>query len=138
MLCRRLTDVSLRALALATALVPCSLLLACTQPAPALSDLEQQVFTRSCAFSACHPASASPAGGLSLVGSTYEKLVNAKSTLAPDKLRVVPFQPDQSFFFEKIAQEKPSAGKRMPPGQPLPDEEIAQIRAWIEAGAENK
>lgn len=110
----------------------------CSPPAPPLSSLEQNVFARSCTFSACHPASASPAGGLSLAGSTFEKLVNAKSKLAPDKLRVVPFQPDQSFFFEKIAQEKPSAGKRMPPDQALPDEEIAQIRAWIEAGAENK
>jgi hypothetical protein len=133
---RRLFDVS--PLAMAAALVPLSLVLGCSPPAPPLSDLEKQVFTRSCAFSACHPASTSPAGGLSLAGGSYEKLVNVKSTLAPDKLRVVPFQPDQSFFFEKIAQEKPSVGKRMPPGQPLPDEEIAQIRAWIEAGAENK
>ncbi len=123
---------------MAAALAPVVLAAACSQPAPPLSDLEQRVFTRSCTFSACHPSSASPAGGLSLAGSTFEKLVNAKSTLAPDKLRVVPFQPDQSFFFEKIAQEKPSVGKRMPPGQALPEDEIAQIRAWIEAGAENK
>lgn len=107
-------------------------------PAPPLSDVEQKIFTRGCMFSSCHSASASPAGGLSLAGSTYEKLVNAKSTLAPEKLRVVPFDPDASFLYEKIAQDKPSAGKRMPPGQPLPEDEIAMIRAWIAGGAENK
>lgn len=127
---------SCSALAVATALSALSF--AACAPAPPLSDIEQKVFTRSCAFSSCHGASASPAGGLSLVGSTYERLVNVKATLAPDKQRVVPADPTGSFLFEKIAQDKPSAGKRMPPGQPLAEDEIAMIRAWIEAGAENK
>lgn len=107
-------------------------------PAPPLSDVEQKVFARGCVFSSCHAANGSPAGGLSLAGSTFEKLVNVKSTLAPEKQRVVPFDPDQSFLFEKLAQDKPSAGVRMPPGQPLAEDEIAMIRAWIVAGAENK
>lgn len=132
------SDVGSRGNRWLAALLPVLAAVGCAQPAPPLSDLEQRVFTRSCTFSACHPSSAAPAGGLNLVGSTFDRLVNVKSTLAPDKLRIVPGQPDQSFFYEKIAQDKPSAGKRMPPGQALPDEEIAQIRAWIEAGAENK
>ncbi len=107
-------------------------------PSPPLSEIEQSVFTRSCAFSSCHGSGVSPAGGLSLAGSTYERLVNVKSSLASEKLRVVPSAPDSSFLFEKIAQDKPSAGKRMPPGQPLGEDDIAKIRAWIEAGAENK
>ncbi len=112
--------------------------LAACAPAPPLSDVEAKVFARGCVFSSCHAANGSPAGGLSLSGSTFDKLVNVKSTLAPQKPRVVPFDPEQSFLFEKIAQDKPSAGMRMPPGQPLAEDEIAMIRAWIVAGAENK
>lgn len=124
--------------ALAAAAALSALSLAACAPAPPLSDIEQKVFTRSCVFSSCHAANGSPAGGLSLAGSTFEKLVNVKSTLAPQKPRVVPSDPDGSFLFEKIAQDKPSAGMRMPPGQPLAEDEIAMIRAWIVAGAENK
>jgi hypothetical protein len=124
------------ALAAGTALL--SLTFAACAPAPPLSDVEQKVFAHSCVFSSCHAANGSPAGGLSLAGSTFEKLVNVKSTLVPQKQRVVPFDPDQSFLYEKISQDKPSAGMRMPPGQPLAEDEIAMIRAWIVAGAENK
>lgn len=115
-----------------------ALSIAACAPAPPLSAVEQQVFARGCVFSSCHGASGSPAGGLSLAGSTFEKLVNVKATLAPQKQRIVPFDPEQSFLFEKISQDKPSAGVRMPPGQPLAEDEIAMIRAWIVAGAENK
>lgn len=122
----------------AAGVVLAGLSFAACAPAPQLSTVEQQVFARSCAFSSCHSASASPAGGLNLVGSTYERLVSVKSTLAPDKQRVVPSDPAGSFLFEKISQDKPSTGKRMPPGQPLAEDEIAMIRGWIEAGAEDK
>lgn len=106
-------------------------------PDPPLSQLETQIFMRSCQFSSCHGAGVAPAGGLSLVDKTFERLVGVRATLAPDKQRVVPFDAARSFLFEKIANEKPSVGKRMPPAQPLPDEEIEQIRAWINAGAPN-
>lgn len=106
-------------------------------PSPPLSEIENSVFTKSCVFSTCHGASSAPAGGLSLAGSTYERLINVKSAQAPEKRLVVPSDPAGSFLFEKIAQDKPSVGKRMPPGQPLAEEDIAKIRAWIEAGGQN-
>jgi len=106
-------------------------------PAPPLSWIEEQVFHRSCSFATCHAAAGSPAGGLSLGAATFDALVNVKSTLAPDRMRVVPGDPDNSLLFDKIASDKPKIGARMPPAQALDPEEIEQIRSWILAGAPN-
>lgn len=106
-------------------------------PSPPLSQIEQQVFQRSCSFATCHAATGTPAGGLSLGAATFEKLVNVKSTLAPGLMRVVPGDPDSSLLFDKIASDKPKFGARMPPSQALDPEEIEQIRSWIIAGAQN-
>ena len=113
-----------------------SLLGACA-PEPTLSQIEQQVFQRSCSFATCHQSVGTPAGGLRLGAATYEQLVNAKSSLDPNQLRVVPGDPDASFLLDKIASEKPKSGQRMPPAQALEPEEIEMIRAWILAGAKN-
>lgn len=109
----------------------------CKEPPP-LSQIEQQIFTRSCNFSSCHSGSAATgSGGLSLESPSFAKLVNAKASI-PGKTRVVPFDPDQSYLMEKLTKDKPTAGSRMPlASDPLPDEEIEMIREWIAGGALN-
>lgn len=109
----------------------------CSKPPP-LSQIEQTTFVRSCSLStSCH-AGASAAGGLDLKTGAFEHLVNARSMQAPSKMRVVPGDPDASYLFEKITNNKPTVGKRMPPNSdPLPDEEIEMIREWIAGGALN-
>lgn len=104
--------------------------------APKLSEIETEVFAKSCAFSTCHKG-ASPAGGLALDGPAYENLVGVAATGAPGKKRVVPGDPDNSYIVEKMTKAKPQSGEQMPPTAPLSDEKIEMIRAWIEAGAEN-
>lgn len=113
-------------------------LVACKEPPP-LSQIEQQIFTRSCNFSSCHSASAAAgAGGLNLESPSFAKLVNVKSGVVSSKTRVVPFDPDQSYLMEKLTQTRPTAGGRMPlVSDPLPDEEIEMIREWIAGGALN-
>lgn len=110
----------------------------CKEP-PQLSQIEQQIFTRSCNFSSCHAGSAAAgAGGLSLESPSFAKLVGVKSGVVSTKTRVVPFEPDQSYLMEKLIQAKPAAGGRMPlVSDPLPEEELEMIRAWIAAGALN-
>ncbi|HND10002.1 MAG TPA: hypothetical protein PKL17_02415 [Pseudomonadota bacterium] len=113
------------------------LLLSGCSPEPSLGQIERDVFQRSCSFATCHQSTGTPAGGLSLGASTYDQLVNAKSTLSPGQMRVVPGDPDASFLMEKLTSDKPKFGQRMPPAQALEPEEIEKMRAWILAGAKN-
>lgn len=108
----------------------------CKEP-PTLSQIEQRIIARSCVSSSCH-SSDSPAGGLDLKNAVHDHLVNARSFEVPTKMRVVPGDPDASFFFEKIISDTPTTGRRMPiASPPLPDEEIEMIREWIVSGAPN-
>lgn len=104
---------------------------------PKLSIIEQQVLHPSCTFSSCH-GSDSPKDGLSLMGSTYDALVNHRSTELPDRFLVLPADPDGSYLLEKLTRDRPSAGSRMPyASSPLDAKAIAAIRQWIELGAPN-
>jgi hypothetical protein len=62
--------------------------------------------------------------------------VNVESSeVAPEK-RVAPGNSAASFLIEKLASAQPRSGSQMPLGSnPLPADEIALIRAWIDAGA---
>ena len=102
---------------------------------PRLSVIEQRIFQPSCTFSSCHGAD-SPKAGLSLTGSTYEKLVNQGSTQVSGRFLVLPEDPDGSYLLEKLSDDSPTFGTRMPyASDPLPAEKIAAIRKWIESGA---
>ena len=50
--------------------------------------------------------------------------------------RVVPGNPDESLLMKKLEDSQP-CGTSMPPGAPLPAEQIDQVRAWIEQGAKD-
>lgn len=114
----------------------CAAFIGCSKP-PSLSQIEQQVFAPRCQFGPCHQGS-SPAGGLSLVAPSFEKLVNTRSFQAPSRIRVIPSDPDNSYLMEKLVSPKPTVGVRMPPGfDPLSEEELVAIRDWILGGAQN-
>lgn len=104
---------------------------------PRLSVIEQQILQPSCTFSSCH-GTESPKAGLSLTGSTHGQLVNQPSSQVEGRLRVIPSDPDRSYLLEKLVDEIPTAGSRMPyTSSPLPEEKILAIRRWIELGAPN-
>ena len=105
-------------------------------PPPTLSEIETDIFAKSCAFSTCHKG-ASPAGGISLDGSTYAQLVNKESAVVPGKILVVPGDPAASYLYEKLIQAKPAMGTQMPPTAPLSAARLETIEAWITAGAKN-
>jgi hypothetical protein len=96
----------------------------------------QPLLTARCALSGCH-AGSSPQEGMDLsAGEAWRHLVNVGSEEIPGEMRVKPGDPDHSVLFEKISQDQPRAGTRMPQGaQPLSAEEIEQIRLWILGGA---
>jgi hypothetical protein len=105
--------------------------------APRLSELVETLFVPTCVLGRCHTTSV-PAGELSFTGrriSVHAALVNAASSEQPQRMRVVPFDPDASYLMEKLTSEQPAVGTSMPPMGLLPEDYIDRIRAWIAAGA---
>jgi hypothetical protein len=104
---------------------------------PRLSELVESVFVPTCVLGRCHTTLA-PEGELSFTGrriSVHAALVNAASSERPDRMRVVPYDPDASYLMEKLESDTPSVGTRMPPLGALPQSYIERVRAWIAAGA---
>ena len=107
----------------------------------AFHDIQEYVFDKSCASSACHAAPAN-SRGLSLeYGLSYDALVgvvpqNPAAVAAGMKL-VDPENPENSFLLTKlIGPESADQGSRMPfGGGMIHIGKIEAIRTWIEAGA---
>jgi hypothetical protein len=132
-----------------------------TEPlAPTFSNVFSQVVLRgggACASAQCHGLARGGGLKLDLKGAVHAQLLGIASEglcidggasdagpgfetcgcASTGKIRVVPFKPEESLFFEKIAGE-PACGERMPPtGEPLPTEKVELVRQWILAGAPN-
>ena len=105
------------------------------------SQQVQPILTDRCAFGGCH-ASTSPAAEQSLAeGLAYVNVYNVPSQELPSMDRVEPGDPDQSYLVHKIQGthlDVGGTGLRMPRGQePLSQDQINLIRAWIQQGARN-
>lgn len=101
------------------------------------------ILQNTCESFLCHGGRL-PKGNMKLVaGEEYHALVGVPSDEAPDVLRVKPGDPDHSYMYAKLTGQQEAlggSGDRMPAGEaliapPLPDDEIALIRTWIEEGA---
>jgi hypothetical protein len=100
---------------------------------PTLDSIEAGIFTTSCALEYCHGRT--PAWGLNLAADTqtvYDRLVNVRALSCEGWTRVTPGDPEHSLLWNKVSQEKPACGERMPFGfEPLPDAALECIRGWI-------
>jgi hypothetical protein len=102
--------------------------------APSFAADVYPIIAVSCA--PCHTLS--PSGGLAMLDaeSAYCMLVNVESTCmgAP---RVVPGDAASSYLIEKITNDTPTCGLRMPRSGPpyLEPADIAVFEAWIDEGA---
>jgi hypothetical protein len=102
--------------------------------AGSLDDIHRTIILRSCAGQAglCHNGQFEP--NLATPAQTYENLVLRPSIERGKQARVVPGDPDLSLLMDKLRNK--DVISQMPLGaEPLPDEEIAAIEAWIEDGA---
>jgi hypothetical protein len=99
---------------------------------PVWSEIHPKLILTRCATSGCHDKAA--AGDLDMSDScaAYSALLAAGSCR---KKRVVPGD-GSSFLLEKVENDQPSCGTRMPTSGPLSEAEIAALRKWIEDGAE--
>jgi hypothetical protein len=100
----------------------------------------QPIYNQSCATSAiCHANGANYVVLANGVSWANTFLVEADGVNGPQGFFVDPFLPASSFLFEKVAgTQGPTGGARMPyNGDPLPEDQIELIRAWIAEGAAN-
>ena len=112
-----------------------------SQPCPARTGLaatlpmvQTQIFTPICTL--CH-GGVVPDAGLNLQqGMSFANLVNVPSTQT-NLLRVVPGDPEASYLIHKLEGRASIVGHRMPPPPFLSNAEIALVRGWILAGAQD-
>ncbi len=93
-----------------------------------------EVFAMSCAFSGCH-SGGDPAAGLSLEGDFAGRIVGVASEQRAGFLLVDPGNPNKSYLLLKVRGDDEIISQQMPPGNPLPAEQVEIIRAWIASGA---
>jgi hypothetical protein len=107
--------------------------------APTLTQLQSTIFTPIC--SGCHTGGGSslPSSmNLSNAAATFAAIVGVASTEQASVLRVSAGNPDASYLVRKIEGAAGITGGRMPlGGAPLDPTLIANVRAWITAGALN-
>jgi hypothetical protein len=111
-----------------------------TSGGASLADIQQQIFTPSCAFFGCHDAVIQQGGlNLSSVAASHAGLLNAASTLCAGRTLVVAGDPNASYLMNKVGASIDRCGAQMPDIGGLPslsNEQLEQIGSWIEAGAE--
>jgi hypothetical protein len=106
-------------------------------PTVTLEQVQEAVLSPRCAVQFCHSGDF-PAAQLNLEeGESFDELLNVVPiTLAAANaglLLVDPGDAENSFLYVKITNPTPQQGFRMPlTGDPLTEQEIALVRAWIE------
>jgi len=90
------------------------------------TEVQQQIFTASCAFSGCHG------------GSSPANIVNVASSEKPSLDRIEPSDPDNSYLYLKVLGDSSISGARMPSGGAMLSQDLLDLlRDWIERGAPN-
>ncbi|HTE54880.1 MAG TPA: hypothetical protein VK698_28700 [Kofleriaceae bacterium] len=102
--------------------------------AGSLDQIHREIVSQRCSGQPglCHNGQFEP--NLSTPALFYDYMVRRPALEKPDRLRVEPGDPDASFLVDKLRNR--DVGTQMPLGaEPLAEEEIALIEAWIENGA---
>jgi len=104
-------------------------------PLSKLSDIQQKVFTQTCALSNCHGSTNNQANLLLTGGNAFANLVNVQSLLFPQFKRVAPDSSSKSLIIKILRGE---VNPRMPLNRnPLDPAVIDSIAKWIDNGALN-
>jgi hypothetical protein len=96
----------------------------------------QPIFRRQCALAGgCHLGDAAALGMDLSEGQSLLNTVNVPSAYDENLIRVVPRDSANSFLYQKITQDSPAFGSRMPLTGTLVASDIDLIRRWIDEGA---
>ncbi len=97
------------------------------------AQIHEEVLFPSCGFASCH---GSGVGGLTIAAdTTASDLINVAAMGMPDKMYVVPGDPDNSYLVMKMENTPGISGGVMPTTGVLDPDRVDTIRAWIAAGA---
>jgi len=102
------------------------------------TDVFNQVVALECI--GCHNGSSSTLPGsmdLSTQDKAYAAWANVDSIEMPALKRVKPGDSANSWVYQKVTQDDPGVGTKMPPFKTLGQDQIALLKAWIDAGAKN-
>jgi hypothetical protein len=104
--------------------------------------IQRQIFTPSCAVSACHDSQTHQNDLILETGTSYGALIDVTPTnsaaAADGWKRVLPGDSSRSYLYHKVEGDLPSGayGGRMPFGGPYLDQHLIDIiQFWIDAGA---
>ncbi|MDH3749834.1 MAG: Ig-like domain-containing protein [Gammaproteobacteria bacterium] len=106
---------------------------------PTLDQIQAVVFSPTCATAGCHSAG-TMAGGLNLsdADTSLAQLVGVPSSnpAQAGEIRVIAFDPDNSYLIKKLENAAGISGQQMPfGGTPLSATDVGHIRQWITDGA---
>ena len=104
--------------------------------APTFTEVRDDILIPSCGFTTCHGGGE---GGLTIAaedpGAVYSALVDAPSFALPDEVLVIPGDAENSYLVKKVEGAVGIDGDPMPAPFGLDEDRAADIRAWIDAGA---
>jgi len=103
---------------------------------PTLDQIQAVVFTPTCATAGCHNAVTQAAGlNLSDADTSHAALVGMPSLFSLGATLVIVNDADNSYLIQKLENDPGIVGLLMPPGVPLLQSDIDEIRQWILDGA---
>jgi hypothetical protein len=104
--------------------------------APTFTDVRDDILLPSCSLgTSCHSEGA---GGLTLTADgAYDALVGVASADADGEILVIAGDADNSYLIKKVEWADGITGEGMPLGTTLDPDLSDELRAWIDAGAEN-
>lgn len=103
-----------------------------------LTQIQNQVFTPTCARIGCHDNISRQAGMALVAGQARANIVNVSSSQQPVLNRVEPGSAEASYLVHKIRGDSSITGSRMPiSAAALSQAQIDGIIEWINSGAPN-
>lgn len=100
------------------------------------AQVQDAIFTPSCAVTGCHVAGSAPFGLDLSTGQSMANIVSVPSAEVPAYDRIDPFDPADSYLYMKVTGDPRILGDQMPAlGPPLSGPKIRLLEDWIGQGA---
>ena len=104
-----------------------------------LTQIQEEVFTPSCAFTVCHAVAGADTTLDLTDGQSHASLVGVESADAPPNVLVIAGDPNGSYLMWKLSAAAGITGDPMPDGDDdgLDAERLERVRSWIADGAQD-
>ncbi|MCB9637956.1 MAG: hypothetical protein H6727_03515 [Myxococcales bacterium] len=108
----------------------------CGETGVSFSKCVQPIFAASCSGSFCHGTD-NPSLQLTLTQGGPANIVGVDSKQNAGSKLVVASDAANSYLYQKVSQDKPAVGARMPTGKTLSAADLKLIETWIAEGAKD-